>query len=144
MNLGQHETTSLESNAWSMVNRYFVHLWVLLDVQPAHVREEEPTRGVVRVGVQFGVLVVHPVVPGPVVDGALVGHRIDEHEEYAGRPVRIVGSVSPQAVHASGNSKPTDVVSFRCRGCKTEVYINICLKWRVSERKRCTYEEEMG
>jgi hypothetical protein len=39
---------------------------VLLDKQPPHVCEEEPSCGVVRVGISFRVLVVHTVVAGPV------------------------------------------------------------------------------
>eukprot|EP00968_Pinguiococcus_pyrenoidosus_P003507 scaffold228_cov312-Pinguiococcus_pyrenoidosus.AAC.25 len=55
------------------------HVGVLLEVQPAHVREEEASRGVVRIGVGLRVLVVHPVVPRPVVDGALVGDGVAQH-----------------------------------------------------------------
>lgn len=36
--------------------------------QPADVGEEEAPRGVVRVAVCLRVLVVHPVIPGPLVD----------------------------------------------------------------------------
>lgn len=108
------------------MKRQLIHLWVLLHVQPAHVREEEPACGVVRVCVLLGVLVVHPVVPGPVVDGALVGHRVDKHEEYASCPVRIVGSVGPQAVHAPGDSKPPGIIRVRVgvknRGAWTRLF----------------------
>lgn len=44
---------------------------VLPHQQPADVREEEPPQGVVRVGVRLRVLVVHAVVPRPLVDVVL-------------------------------------------------------------------------
>lgn len=52
------------------------------------------------------VLVVHTVVTRPVVDGALVSHGVDEHHEDANGPVRVIGTVRPQAVYASGDAEP--------------------------------------
>ena len=62
---------------------------VLLHVEPAHVREEEAARRVVRVRVRLGVLVVHAVVARPVVDRALVRDRVHEHEEAPDRRRRV-------------------------------------------------------
>lgn len=81
---------------------------VLLDVQPPHVREEKTARRVVRVRVLLRVLVVHPVVSGPVVNRPLVGHRVDEHEKHSSDPVRVVRSVRPQTVYPAGDSKTPD------------------------------------
>ena len=52
------------------------------------------------------VLVVDTVVTRPVVDGALVRDGVDEHHEDADGPVRLVGTVRPQAVYASCDSEP--------------------------------------
>lgn len=59
----------------------FDDVLVLLNVKPSNVSEEEAAGGVVRVGRCLGVLVVDAVVAGPVVDGALVGDGVHEHEE---------------------------------------------------------------
>jgi len=57
------------------------HLWVLLDVQPAHVGEEKTAHGVMRISVSLTVLVVDAVVAGPVVDRSLVRDGVAQHEE---------------------------------------------------------------
>lgn len=50
------------------------------DHQPAHVREEESSTRVVRVGVGVCELVVDPVVPHPLEDVVLKGDRLEEGE----------------------------------------------------------------
>lgn len=43
-------------------------LWVFPHHQPATVREEEASLGVMRVSVSLRVFVVHPVIPNPLDD----------------------------------------------------------------------------
>ena len=90
---------------------------VLLDVKPAHVREEESSRGVVWVRVLLRVLVVNTVITRPVVDGALVGHRVDEHHEHPNGPMRVVRTVRPQSVDTPSDPETTVVTGVgRRRG----------------------------
>jgi len=68
---------------------------MLLDEQPSHVGEEESSRGVVRVGIGFRILVVDAVIACPVVDAALVGDGVAEHQENSERKPGLVRSVGP-------------------------------------------------
>lgn len=54
------------------------HVAMLADHQPAHVREEEASLCVVRVGVGVRELVVHTMVAHPLVDVVLEGDRLEE------------------------------------------------------------------
>ena len=71
-------------------------------------REEESSRGVVWVRVLLRVLVVNTVITRPVVDGALVGHRVDEHHEHANGPMCVVRTVRPQSVDTPSDPETTD------------------------------------
>lgn len=53
------------------------HVGMLANQEPAHVREEEAPARVVRVGVSVGELVVHAVVPHPLVD-VVLQHKMRE------------------------------------------------------------------
>ena len=81
-------------------------VWVLLDEEPPHVREEEAPGGVVRVGGGLGELVVDTVVAGPVPDGALVSYGVDKHEEEASREGRLVRPVRPEAMDPHRDADP--------------------------------------
>lgn len=48
-----------------------VHLWMFPNEQPAQVREEEATVGVVRIGISVGVFVMYTMIATPLVDVAL-------------------------------------------------------------------------
>jgi len=52
------------------------NIGVFLHIQPTHVGKEESARGVVGVGIGFGVFMVDAVVAGPVKDGPLVGDGV--------------------------------------------------------------------
>lgn len=52
------------------------HVGMFAHEQPANVGKEEAAHGVVRVGVRLRVLVVDPVVAGPLVDVVLPGTRV--------------------------------------------------------------------
>lgn len=54
------------------------HVAMLADHQPAHVREEEASLRVVRVGVGVRELVVHTMVAHPLVDVVLEGDCLEE------------------------------------------------------------------
>ena len=69
--------------------------------------EKAPGR-VVRVRVGLRVLVVHAVVARPVENGALVSNAVRQHQEKAHAPVRLVGTVRPEAVHAAGDPEAAD------------------------------------
>jgi hypothetical protein len=84
------------------------HLGVFLDVQPTHVCEEEPSRGVVWVGMRLGILVVDAMVAGPVVDGSLVRDGVAQHEEEADGKGGGVGTVRPEAMDSDGYAKATN------------------------------------
>ena len=77
---------------------------MLLDEEPAHVGEEEAAGGVVGVGLRLGELVVDAVVAGPVVDAALVGYGVGQHEEEADGEAGLVRAVGPQSVDADGDA----------------------------------------
>eukprot|EP00754_Rhynchopus_humris_P011919 Rhum_TRINITY_DN14259_c17_g1::Rhum_TRINITY_DN14259_c17_g1_i1::g.78060::m.78060 len=77
-----------------------LHGLALLQQQPTHVRVEEAPRDVVRVGLGVRLGVVHAVVPGPVVDGALVRHAVGDHHHETRRKVCLVRAVRPEAVRA--------------------------------------------
>lgn len=49
-------------------------------------------------------LVVHTVIASPVGDGAPVCHGVTEHQQDTNGPVRVVGTVRPQAVYATCDS----------------------------------------
>ena len=66
-------------------------------------KEESPAR-VVRVRVRLAVLVVHPVVAHPHVDGVLGRDAVGQHEEEAERGPSLEGAVRPQAVGARGDA----------------------------------------
>lgn len=84
------------------------YLGVLFHIEPAHVCKEKPSSSVVWIGILLRVLVVHAVVARPVVDGALVRHRVDEHHEHADGPMGVVRTVRPQPVNTSGNPETTE------------------------------------
>ena len=63
-----------------------------------HVREEEPSCGVVGIGGGLAELVVDAVVPRPHVDRVLHGEAVDQHQEDAQGQARLVRAVRPQAV----------------------------------------------
>ena len=44
------------------------------------------------------------VIDGPVIDGALIAHRVGDHEIQSNNKMRFVGPVCPQAVSADGNT----------------------------------------
>jgi len=48
----------------------------LLDIKPAHVSEEETSECVVGIGWSLRMLVVNPVVTGPMENGSLIGDRV--------------------------------------------------------------------
>ena len=69
--------------------------------------EEESTRGVMWISVSFGIFVMDAMIACPVVDGALVGDRVAEHEEEAEGVGCGVGSVGPESMYADCYSKAT-------------------------------------
>jgi hypothetical protein len=81
---------------------------VLLDEEPAHVGEEEAAGGVVGVGLGLRELVVDAVVAGPVVDAALVGDGVGQHEEEADGEAGLVRAVGPQPVDADRDAEARD------------------------------------
>ena len=48
---------------------------------------------------------VHSVVAAPVVEAALVGHRVHEHQCQAQRPGGGVGAVRPEAMCARSDAQ---------------------------------------
>jgi len=70
------------------------------DQGPADVRVEEPAVRVVRVRVRVRVLVVQPVVAHPVVHAILDADRLEQGQDDAERPLRLVRVVRPQPVRA--------------------------------------------
>ena len=68
-------------------------------------REEEPTHGIVRVGVGLGVLVMDAMVACPVQDGSLIGDGVAQHEEDADRKSGTVGPVGPEAMGTNGDAE---------------------------------------
>lgn len=89
--------------------------------------EEEAARRIVRVCVFFGVLVMHPVIPRPVVDGALIRQRGTKHQKHSDTPMRLVGAMGPQTVRPTGDAELAVKRSGRARdGMRgTEVYSSI-------------------
>ena len=81
---------------------------MLLDEEPAHVREEESAGGVVGVGLGLRELVMDAVVAGPVEDAALVGNGVGQHEEEPDGEAGLVRAVGPQSVDADGDAKAGD------------------------------------
>ena len=59
------------------------NLGVFLDIQPAHVGKEKSPSGIVRISIGLGVLVMHTMVTSPVINGALVGDGVAQHEGEA-------------------------------------------------------------
>ena len=89
-----HFSTGGENKAIINHTRSF-HLGMLLHKKPAHVSEEETSRGVVWVCVFLGVLVMHPVIPRPVVDGALVCQGGIKHQKHSDNAMCLVGAMRP-------------------------------------------------
>mmetsp|Transcript_51495 Transcript_51495/g.117091 ORF Transcript_51495/g.117091 Transcript_51495/m.117091 type:complete len:509 (+) Transcript_51495:173-1699(+) len=87
------------------------HLRSLLRQHPTSVREEESTSSIMRISRCVGVQMMHPMVPRPVVDGSLAGHRVAEHQEHTQRQRRLVRLVSPEPVHASRNPQRRNQIS---------------------------------
>ena len=81
---------------------------MLLDDEPAHVREEEAAGSIMGVGVRLGVLVMHAVVAGPMVDAALVGNGVEHHQQDAVGQSGVVGTVGPKSVHACSDAQAGD------------------------------------
>jgi len=73
------------------------------------VSEEETTGRVMRVTWSVCELVMRPMIPGPVVDGALVRKRIQKHEKYPKREFGNIGAVRPQSVGSAGDAKATNL-----------------------------------
>lgn len=86
----------------------FHYLRVFLHDKPPHMREEEATGGIVRIRICLRVLVVNAMIPGPVVDAALIRNRIEEHEEDAVRQGGSVGAMRPQTMDAGRDAQPGD------------------------------------
>lgn len=80
---------------------------VLFDKEPTHVCKEKATRGIVWIRVCFRELVVHAVIAGPVVNGALVGNAVTEHEKDADGEGGFVRTMRPQTMNAHGDTKAT-------------------------------------
>ena len=57
-------------------------------------------------------MLVHP----PVVDRALVGHGVEEHQDHAEEPVGLERTMRPEAVYPAGDAKPTATRYEKCRG----------------------------
>lgn len=73
----------------------FNDIRVFSDKEPSHVGKEKASSGIVRVRVRFGKLVVDAVIAAPVVNGALIGNGVAEHEKETNGKGSFVGSVRP-------------------------------------------------
>lgn len=77
---------------------------MLLAQQPADVREEETTRGVVGIGVSLRVFVVDAMVASPMVGGILEGNRVEDDQNHSQGPLGLVGAMRPQTMGTGGNA----------------------------------------
>jgi hypothetical protein len=82
-------------------------LRMLLQVQPSHVRKEEPAHGIVRISVGLGILVVDAMVSRPMVNRSLIRDGVAQHEEEAYGEGGAVGSVGPEAMDTNSNAEST-------------------------------------
>jgi len=69
--------------------------------------EEETTHGIVWISVGLRIFVMDAMITGPVVDGALVGDGVAEHEEKTDGEGGGVGTVGPETMDADGDAEAT-------------------------------------
>ena len=69
--------------------------------------EEESSLGIVWISICLRKFVVYSVVSGPVVNAALIGNAVAQHEENTDRQGRFVRSVRPQSMHAYSDTEST-------------------------------------
>uniref|UniRef100_T1DNK5 Uncharacterized protein n=1 Tax=Anopheles aquasalis TaxID=42839 RepID=T1DNK5_ANOAQ len=82
--------------------------------QPADVREKEPTGGIMRIGIGFRVLVVHPVIAGPMQRTVLERDRVKHGQYDAEWQLRFVRTVSPQSVGTGRNTQSGHHIQDKC------------------------------
>lgn len=85
-----------------------LHQRMLAHHQPSHVRKEEATRKVVRIGVRVGVLVMHAMVAHPFPHAILERHRLHHNEQTAQRQLGLVRAVRPQPMRARRDANRAD------------------------------------
>lgn len=78
--------------------------------QPAHMREEETSCSVVRIGIGLAIFMMNPVVSGPVDRGILERHSVQNHKQQLERPLGFVGSVRPKSVSPGCDSQAATLI----------------------------------
>ena len=84
--------------------------------------KKESAQRIVRIGIRFDILVMDAMIATPMVNTALVGNTIREHEQQTDRPVRFVTPVRPETVDTDSDTETTVVcimivVSSLGEGC---------------------------
>jgi len=93
---------------------------MLLGHEPSHVGKEEPSLGIMRVGIGLGIFVMDAVVPAPLVDRVLECDRLEQGQEELERKFGLVGLVSPETVTPGRDSESTHKVKQSSWTGKTE------------------------
>lgn len=84
------------------------HIRMLLNHEPADVREEKSSLGVVRIGVGVGVLVVGPMVANPDREWVLHSHRVQENHNQAKLCVGLERAVREISMGRNGGAQCDD------------------------------------
>ncbi len=70
--------------------------------------KEETTHGIVWISVGLRIFVMDAMITGPVVNGALVGDGVAQHEEETDGERGGVGTVGPETMDADGDTEATE------------------------------------
>ena len=76
--------------------------------QPAHVREEESSLGVGRIGICVAVLVMDSMVANPLDDVVLNANCLHDHEQHLKLHVGLKASMRPETMSTDWNAKATN------------------------------------
>lgn len=81
---------------------------MLLAQQPAHVREEESSACIVRIGVRICEFVVHTMVSSPLNDWVLEGDWLEDYQNKFQLSVGFVRPMSPETMCAGGDTEASE------------------------------------
>jgi hypothetical protein len=115
----------VEVNLLALLN----HLIGFLLQKPADMRKKEPSGHRMGIVLRIGELVMQPVIPRPVENGALVGPGIQQHEQHLQRRRGRVALMGPQPVRAAGDAQRVQRVEGHFDGQE--------LGYGKSTRRRC-------
>ncbi|GBP32227.1 hypothetical protein EVAR_27651_1 [Eumeta japonica] len=73
------------------------------DQQPAHMREEKPSRSIMRVCISVAILVMEPVVPHPVCGRVLKSEAIQHQQDQSQGQLSFVTPVCPKSMCTGGD-----------------------------------------